>query len=66
MNLTFIKPSKTEWLPPDTLPDLSSATEIAIDLETRDPNINTEGPGWPTKQGEIVGFAIAVEGWRGY
>ena len=66
MSLTFTKPSKTEWLPPDTLPDLSSATEIAIDLETRDPNMNTEGPGWPTKQGEVVGFAIAVEGWKGY
>ena len=64
--LTFIKPSKTEWLPPDTFPDLSGASEIAIDLETRDPNMNTEGPGWPTKQGEIVGFAIAADGWKGY
>jgi hypothetical protein len=30
-----------EWVPPDELPDLSSAKEIAIDLETRDPNLKT-------------------------
>ena len=30
---------ETEWVPPFELPDLSGHREIAIDLETRDPNI---------------------------
>ena len=24
------------------------------------------GAGWATNKGEIVGFAVAVEGWQGY
>jgi DNA polymerase I-like protein with 3'-5' exonuclease and polymerase domains len=56
----------SEWIPPDSFPDLSAAKEIAIDLETRDENMETKGPGWPTKDGYIVGYAVAVEGWEGY
>ena len=47
-------------------PDLSSADAIAIDLETCDPGMKTSGPGWPTKNGYIVGFALATDGWKGY
>jgi len=60
----FDRPS--EWVPPSSFPDLSSATEIAIDLETCDPNMESMGPGWPRKDGFIVGYAVAVDGWRGY
>jgi DNA polymerase I-like protein with 3'-5' exonuclease and polymerase domains len=56
----------SEWTPPASFPDLSAATEIAIDLETCDPNMESMGPGWPRKDGYIVGYAIAVDGWRGY
>jgi len=49
-----------------SFPDLSEATEIAIDLETCDPNMEKYGPGWPRKDGFIVGYAVAVDGWRGY
>jgi DNA polymerase I-like protein with 3'-5' exonuclease and polymerase domains len=55
-----------EWVPPDELPDLSLAKEIAIDLETRDPNLKNKGPGWPTKDGEVIGYAIATSFWSGY
>ena len=55
-----------EWIPPDSFPDLSEAKEIAIDLETCDPNLKTFGPGWPRKDGYIVGYAVAVDGWCGY
>ncbi len=54
----------SEWAVPHHLPDLSDAKEIAIDLETRDPDIKTLGPGWATKNGEVVGYAIATEGCR--
>ena len=56
----------SEWTPPERVPNLSEATEIAIDLETCDPNIKTMGPGWPRGDGFIAGIAIAVEGWKGY
>jgi DNA polymerase I-like protein with 3'-5' exonuclease and polymerase domains len=59
-------PTHCEWLPPASFPDLSGAKEIAIDLETRDTNMETYGPGWPRKDGYVVGYAVAVEGWKGY
>jgi len=57
---------KSEWVPPHELPDLTDAKTIAIDVETKDPNLKTKGPGWPTGDGEVVGYAVAVDGWKGY
>ena len=58
---------QTEWLPPEEFPDLSKYNEISIDLETKDPNINTRmGSGSVVGVGEIVGVAVAVENWSGY
>ena len=56
----------SEWTPPEQFPDLSDAKEIAVDLETYDPNIKETGPGWAVGNGYVVGVAIAVDGWRGY
>ena len=55
------------WSCPSEYKDLSDAKEIAIDLETKDDGI-TEGlgAGWALKKGNIIGFAVAVEGWQGY
>jgi DNA polymerase I-like protein with 3'-5' exonuclease and polymerase domains len=53
-------------VPPNHFPDLSDAKEIAIDLETCDPHMEGMGPGWPRRDGHIVGYAIAVDGWSGY
>ena len=36
---------QTEWVPPSEFKDLSNYDEIAIDLETCDPNIKTHGSG---------------------
>ena len=58
--------SKNEWVPPLELPDITSASKIAIDVETRDPNLKNSGPGWPTGDGEVVGYAIAIDGWSCY
>ena len=57
---------QTEWLPPKELPDLSKYDEIAIDLETRDPDLKKKGSGSVIGNGEIVGIAVAVDGWKGY
>lgn len=59
-------PRISEWLPPASFPNLSEAKEIAIDLETCDPNMESLGPGWPRNDGCIVGYAVAVDGWAGY
>jgi DNA polymerase I-like protein with 3'-5' exonuclease and polymerase domains len=66
MTITLFPQSKTEWVPPEVFPDLSTAEAIAIDLETCDPKMESNGPGWATKTGYIVGFALAIDGWRGY
>ena len=65
LQMTMFGP-KSEWVPPAELPDIFNAKQIAIDVETRDPNIKTNGPGWPTGDGEVVGYAIAVADWAGY
>jgi len=57
---------QTEWLPPDDFPDLSKYEEIAIDLETKDPELTKMGSGSVTKRGDVVGIAVAVNGWSGY
>jgi len=57
---------QTEWDCPEEFPDLSDAKYIAIDLETKDPDLKARGSGAIQGRGEIVGIAIAVEGWKGY
>ena len=58
---------KTEWVPVEELvPTPKGITEIAIDLETKDPRLKTHGPGWPTGHGDVVGIAVAYEGFNAY
>ena len=65
VQIPLIEPHSS-WSAPSTLPNLKEYKEIAIDLETRDPNIRTNGPGWATNDGEVVGVAVAVKDWSGY
>ena len=58
--------AQTEWNSPTSFPDLKDHKYIAIDLETRDPTLKTRGSGALIGEGEIVGVAVAVEGWSGY
>ena len=58
--------ASTEWSAPENYPDLKGHKYIAIDLETKDPNLKIRGSGAIQGMGEIVGFAIAVDGWSGY
>ena len=57
---------ETEWVMPDELKDLRGAKEIAIDLETNDPDLKELGSGNVVGKGHIAGIAVAVEGWSGY
>ena len=65
LQMTMFGP-KSEWVPPAELPDIFDAKQIAIDVETKDPNLKSNGPGWPTGDGEVVGYAVAVADWAGY
>ena len=65
MQIPLFKP-QTEWIPPETFPDLSKYSEIAIDLETKDPDLIKMGSGSVTKRGDVTGIAVAVKGWSGY
>ena len=65
MQIPLFKP-QTEWLPPENFPDLSKYDEIAIDLETKDPDLIKMGSGSVVGKGDVTGIAVAVTGWSGY
>ena len=65
MQIPLFKP-QTEWTPPTEFPNLSKYNEIAIDLETKDPDLIKMGSGSVSKNGDVVGIAVAVKGWIGY
>ena len=56
----------TEWVTPTEFPDLRKADEIAIDLETRDPGLKKQGSGAIIGNGEVIGIAVAVNGYKNY
>ena len=56
----------TEWIEPEEYPDLRSYDEIAVDLETRDPDLRSKGSGAVIGNGEVVGIAVAVPGKKYY
>ena len=57
---------ETIWTPPDSLPDLSGEKLICIDVETKDPNLISKGPGWSRDDGYLIGIAVATEDWQAY
>jgi len=63
---TIFKP-QTEWIPPTDFPDLSKYDEIAVDLETKDPNLNERmGSGSVVGVGDVVGISLATHDWCAY
>ena len=58
--------AQTEWVEPEEYPDLRQYDEIAVDLETRDPNLKSLGSGSVIGVGEVVGIAVAVPGRKFY
>jgi len=65
MKTTF-KP-QTEWIPPTDFPDLGKYDEIAVDLETKDPNLNERmGSGSVVGVGDVVGISLATHDWCAY
>ena len=50
--------AQTEWNVPEKFPDLSKYSYVAIDLETRDPNLKSRGSGAVIGEGEIIQLDI--------
>ena len=63
---TPIFKAQTEWVKPTEFPDLRHADEIAIDLETHDPDLKKLGTGSIVGRGKVVGIAVATDGYAGY
>ena len=58
---------QTEWIPPTDFPDLGKYDEIAVDLETKDPNLNERmGSGSVVGVGDVVGISLATHDWCAY
>ena len=55
-----------DWNIPTEYPDLTVYKEVAVDLETKDPNLTTLGPGWARNDGHIIGIAVAAGEYKGY
>jgi len=58
--------AQTEWNKPEEFPDLRECTQIAIDLETQDPDLKSMGSGAVVGRGKVVGIAVATDGYSGY
>ena len=58
--------AQTEWVKPTEFPDLRFCDEIAIDLETHDPDLKSMGSGAVVGKGKVVGIAVATDGYAGY
>ena len=58
--------AQTEWVKPTEFPDLRHVDEIAIDLETKDPDLLKKGSGSVIGNGEVIGIAVATKHFKGY
>ena len=58
--------AQTEWVKPTEFPDLRQVDEIAIDLETKDPDLIKKGSGSVIGNGEVIGVAVATKHFKGY
>jgi DNA polymerase I-like protein with 3'-5' exonuclease and polymerase domains len=58
--------AQTEWVKPTEFPDLRQVDEIAIDLETKDPDLIKKGSGSVIGSGEVIGIAVATKYFKGY
>lgn len=48
------------WTPPTSFPDLSGEKIIGLDIEARDPNLLTKGPGYIRGDASVAGISVAT------
>jgi DNA polymerase I-like protein with 3'-5' exonuclease and polymerase domains len=68
----MVQPSFPEWMPvsdwrpPDTFPEISGDKYWSLDVESRDEDLESRGPGYIRGDAYVAGVAIATDGFRGY
>jgi len=65
MRDTF-KEINSNWVAPTEFPSMKGRKVVAIDLETCDPGLIKDGPGWPRKIGEVIGISISSGDFTAY
>lgn len=58
--LTMFAPA-SDWAPPTELIDLGRANIIGIDVESKDPYLQTRGPGFIRGDARVVGISLAAD-----
>lgn len=67
MNNELLNLVPSTWRPSNNYPELRDARQIAVDVETYDPNLLKNGPGAIRKDGYVIGFSVATDdGFKGY
>ena len=56
----------TGWTAPREFPRLDNVPWLSFDVETKDPNLLTHGPGWARGDGHIIGFSVGAPGYNRY
>lgn len=58
---------QSSWEPKDWYPSLQTAKIIALDIESKDPELLTKGPGFARQNAHVIGVSIATDhGIKGY
>jgi DNA polymerase I-like protein with 3'-5' exonuclease and polymerase domains len=65
MRDTF-KEINSNWVAPTEFPSMKGRKVVAIDLETCDPGLIKDGPGWPRKTGSVIGISISSGDFTAY
>lgn len=51
----------SDWTSPSEFPNLSGVKRIGLDIETKDPELTTRGPGFIRGDADVVGIAMATD-----
>lgn len=50
----------SDWTPPTSFPNLVGQKLLGLDIETKDPLLNSRGPGFIRGDAKVVGFSLAT------
>jgi DNA polymerase I-like protein with 3'-5' exonuclease and polymerase domains len=62
----MFKEINSNWVAPTEFPSMKGRKVVAIDLETCDPGLIKDGPGWPRKIGTVIGISISSGDFTAY
>ena len=52
---------ETNWTPPQEFPNLTGAKRLGFDVETKDPDLKTKGPGVRRPGNHVCGYSLSTE-----